>query len=273
MPGSDGDKEERGRLLIVGGSRSVPGAAILAANAALRSGVGKLSVATEAPQTVALAIPEARVVPFDLTPRSAPKASAHASFDTVLIGPGMNPTLAMRRCVIAALKMGPSLALVLDAGALTRAVADSLRHREVASTPRCVLTPHAGEMAALLGISKTRVEADADAIALHVAKLLSSVVVLKGATTRIACDGSLWVHRGNNVALATSGSGDVLSGLIAALAARGASADQAAVWGVALHALAGRRLVQRYGALGALAREIPDEIPGLLRALSRPRRR
>ena len=97
------------------------------------------------------------------------------------------------------------------------------------------------------------------------------MVALKGATTHIAApDGRLWRHDGGNVGLASSGSGDTLSGIIAGLAARGAPLEQACAWGVALHARAGERLAQRIGPLGYLAREIAGEVPALLHEL-RPR--
>jgi NAD(P)H-hydrate repair Nnr-like enzyme with NAD(P)H-hydrate dehydratase domain len=91
------------------------------------------------------------------------------------------------------------------------------------------------------------------------------VVALKGATTYIAApDGSLWRHARGDVGLAISGSGDVLAGVIAGLAARGASAEQAAVWGVALHARAGERLSVRTGPLGYLARDLSAQVPALM---------
>ncbi|MYM91119.1 NAD(P)H-hydrate dehydratase, partial [Rugamonas sp. FT82W] len=94
-------------------------------------------------------------------------------------------------------------------------------------------------------------------------------VALKGATTVIAApEGALWRHRGGNTGLAISGSGDALAGLIAGLAARGAALEQAASWGVALHAMAGEQLSLRHGPLGYLAREISAEVPALLRALA-----
>jgi NAD(P)H-hydrate repair Nnr-like enzyme with NAD(P)H-hydrate dehydratase domain len=94
-------------------------------------------------------------------------------------------------------------------------------------------------------------------------------VALKGALTVIAApSGMQWCHRGGNSGLAISGSGDVLAGLIAGLAARGASLEQAAAWGVALHAMAGEQLALKHGPLGYLAREISGEIPALLRALT-----
>lgn len=271
MPGSDGDKEERGRLLIVAGSADVPGAAILAANAALRAGVGKLTVATEETVAVAQSVPEARVVAFNRkgrdNRRSAPRA--RDAFDAILVGPGLRSSAALTRCVRAALATSPAVIVVLDAGALTAELAAALPPPRIRGTVRCILTPHAGEMASLLGITKQAVESAPEATAMDFAARHDVALVLKGATTWIAMRGRLWRHAASNVGLAVSGSGDALAGIIAAVAARGAAAEQAAAWGVALHSMAGARLVRRHGALGILAREIPHEIPAIMNALSR----
>ena len=108
-----------------------------------------------------------------------------------------------------------------------------------------------------------------DARALASAEAWNAVVALKGARTVIASpQGTMWQHEGGNVGLAISGSGDTLAGIIAGLAARGAALEQAACWGVALHARAGERLAERMGVLGYLAREIPNEIPALLESIA-----
>jgi NAD(P)H-hydrate repair Nnr-like enzyme with NAD(P)H-hydrate dehydratase domain len=97
----------------------------------------------------------------------------------------------------------------------------------------------------------------------------NAIVALKGARTVVASPGgTLWQHEGGNVGLATSGSGDTLAGIIAGLAARGATLEQATCWGVALHARAGERLGRKYGQLGYLARELPGEVPRLLEQLA-----
>lgn len=96
------------------------------------------------------------------------------------------------------------------------------------------------------------------------------MVALKGARTQvIAPDGARWQHEGGNVGLAISGSGDTLAGILAGLAARGAALPQAPCWGVALHARGGERPVERFGILGYLVREIPNEIPALMEAFAR----
>jgi ADP-dependent NAD(P)H-hydrate dehydratase len=101
--------------------------------------------------------------------------------------------------------------------------------------------------------------------ALEAAARWNAFVALKGARTVIATpEGERWQHEGGNIGLGTSGSGDVLAGVVAGLAARGATLAQAVCWGVALHARAGNQLAQRYGKLGYLARELPEFIPALM---------
>ncbi|NYF20929.1 hydroxyethylthiazole kinase-like uncharacterized protein yjeF [Xanthomonas sp. JAI131] len=260
-------KEQRGRVLVIGGSCEIPGAALLSAEAALRAGAGKLQVATARPVATAMAIalPEARVVGLataaDGELRIGGQAlhadAAHA--DALLIGPGMRARPALRK-QIARLLEDTRCGVVLDAGALVDT-------RDMADPARIVLTPHHGEMAALSGVPIERIAADPATIALRYARRSGAVVVLKSATTVIAApDGTHWVHRGGSASLGTSGSGDVLAGIICGLQARGASSTQAAVWGVHLHARAGALLARQIGPLGPLAREIAARIPGLLAA-------
>jgi NAD(P)H-hydrate repair Nnr-like enzyme with NAD(P)H-hydrate dehydratase domain len=124
-------------------------------------------------------------------------------------------------------------------------------------------------MASLTGGDKESIAADPVAVAAESAHAWNAVVALKGAITHIvAPDGRVWRHEGGNSGLATSGSGDVLSGIIAGLIARGASLEQASAWGVALHARAGCRLTERHGPIGYLARELAGEVPALMAALA-----
>jgi ADP-dependent NAD(P)H-hydrate dehydratase len=269
----EGDKESRGRVLIVAGSREMPGAALLAARAALRVGAGKVTGATAAATApgLALAVPELRVagVPETrdggLDPRSADRIAALArQAAVVLIGPGMQDERAACRLAIALLERLPEVPTILDAAAMRAAL------HAPAARRRVLLTPHAGEMAHLGGAAKDDVQADALRHAIEAARRWNATVVLKGATTVIADEeraAAPWRHAGGNVGLATAGSGDVLAGLIAGFVARGATLTQGAAWGVVLHALAGERLSARLGGVGYLASELPDELPPLLAAL------
>jgi NAD(P)H-hydrate repair Nnr-like enzyme with NAD(P)H-hydrate dehydratase domain len=124
------------------------------------------------------------------------------------------------------------------------------------------------------GSDKSRILDDPEAAVLDAARRWNAVVVLKGAITFIgAPDGSLWQHEGGNIGLATSGSGDVLSGLITGFAARGATIEQASAWGVALHAHASSALAARVDTLGYLVREFAGEVPATMQALMRKPRR
>jgi len=120
-------------------------------------------------------------------------------------------------------------------------------------------------------MTKEEVCNDPERTARAAAERWNAVVALKGATTFIASpQGRAWRHDGGCVGLATSGSGDTLAGIVTGLAARGAPLEQAAVWGVALHARAGDALTARLGPLGYLASEMPGEIPRLMHQLSLP---
>jgi hydroxyethylthiazole kinase-like uncharacterized protein yjeF len=277
MPSVEGDKEERGHVLILGGSREMPGAIILAAVAALRAGAGKLTVATgnSVAQLVALAIPESRVLGLAENEAGGFTVEAVAALDpladrinAVLIGPGMQDEEATARLVHALLPrlQGTDTSVMLDANAMGAILypPDGVNPPFRFDVP-VLVTPHAGEMAHLTGIAKEDIAAGDDRLALDVAQRWNAVVALKGARTVIATpNGERWQHEGGNVGLATSGSGDVLAGIIAGLAARGADLAQAAAWGVVLHAQAGERLAARLGKLGYLARELADEVPALL---------
>jgi ADP-dependent NAD(P)H-hydrate dehydratase len=276
VPAADDDKSQRGTVQVVGGCTEVPGAVLLAGEAALRAGAGKLRLATvrSAALHLALAMPEALVVALEegeggsigpgavevLVPRLAPCAA-------VLIGPGMASDGA-RALVDAILGgMDPGAGLVLDAGALSGLAENPGPLRRHAG--HSVITPHAGEMASLLGIPKEEVSADPLAAARRAAELLGTVVAMKGSQTWVVGPGGEALSCTHGiVGLATSGSGDTLAGIVTGLLARGADPVQATAWGVWLHAEAGHRLSRRIGPLGFLARELLAEIPVIMADLS-----
>ncbi|MBC7910821.1 MAG: NAD(P)H-hydrate dehydratase [Pyrinomonadaceae bacterium] len=272
QPDEEADKDERGRVLVVGGALEMPGAVMLAATAALRAGAGKLQIATcrSIAQAVAVAIPEARVFALPETKKGGIAASAasliaeHANkAQAVLIGPGMVDEGAVMRLMKGLLPRLKDATIVLDAGALScfSEAPDWLHKSEV----KMILTPHAGEMAGMLNVDVESLRRDPLAIARRAASEFKAVIALKGRETFIvAPDGEAYCNRAGNVGLATSGSGDTLSGIIAGLAARGADPLRAAAWGVHLHARAGDRLAKRVGRLGFLARELLAEIPSLM---------
>ena len=262
------DKESRGQILVIAGSREIVGAAILSSVAAMRAGAGKLTIATASSMAaqVGIAVPEARVIALPET--------AEGGFDVrgvdllrpcleqsgaVLVGPGMLDAEATRAFVA---NLFDSLGSQTDCPVLLDALAmDAALNGHRFDSP-VMLTPHAGEMAHLTGMSKETVCAHPVQTAQSFAQGSNALVALKGAESWIATPaGSLWRHEGHNPGMGTSGSGDVLAGVIAGLLARGAGLEEAAVWGVAIHARAGAALRDRHGPLGFLAREMLDEIP------------
>lgn len=275
QPDEGGDKEARGRVLVIGGGPELPGAVILAATAALRAGAGKLQIATSrsvAP-SIGAWVPEARVFALPETKSGALAGSAASKLEerlgevqAVCIGPGMIEEAAVVRFVKGVLRGCKDVTVVLDAGAIA-CLADS-RELLHALEGRAVITPNVDEMAGICVMSEEEIKSDPAAVACRAAEELRAVVALKGRETFIAGpDGTLYRNEAGNVGLATSGSGDVLSGLVAGLAARGAEPLAAAVWGVYVHALAGDRLAERMGRMGFLARELPAEIPLLMSEL------
>jgi ADP-dependent NAD(P)H-hydrate dehydratase len=269
-----GDKNARGSIFVVAGAPQMPGAAVLCATATLRAGAGKLQIGTCASVAahVGTAVPESLVVALEETPSGAIALGSAAAIverankaDALVIGPGMVDERASAR-LIEAVARELDVPAVIDAAALAcfsdRADAIARLHG------RAVLTPHAGEMASMLSCERDAVEGDPAAFAVDAARRFGAVVVLKGETTYIAePGGALYRNEHGNVGLATSGSGDVLAGVIGGLLARGAAPLVAASWGVYLHARAGDVLAKRIG-FGFLARELSAEIPRLMGELA-----
>jgi hydroxyethylthiazole kinase-like uncharacterized protein yjeF len=156
-----------------------------------------------------------------------------------------------------------TITLILDAAAVT-CLGDADRDLSC-YRDRLILTPHLGEMAALLERDADEIGADQPRFAAEVAARFGAVVALKGSETIVAApDGELLHYPGGGIGLGTGGSGDVLAGIIAGLASRGADPLVATAWGVWLHGEAGRALAGQVGAVGFLARELLPVIPSLL---------
>ena len=266
-PVVDGGKETKGRILVIAGSRSVPGAALLAATAAMRAGAGKLRIATVesiAPQ-VAVAMPEAMVIALSEHRGGGFAGSAVAKVaelagdvDAIVAGPGMSPGGTCERIAEALLQSDAGLAL--DAALL-----HSLPTPKADRGTLPVLLPNAGELASLLGCEEGEIAADPVACGLRAAERYRSLVLVKGVTSHVVDPGGhAWTYRGGAPGLGVSGSGDVLAGVVGGLLSRGAVPLAALLWGVWLHGEAGASLAKKVGPIGFLAREIANEIPALL---------
>jgi hydroxyethylthiazole kinase-like uncharacterized protein yjeF len=263
----DGNKETKGRILIVAGSRDVPGAALLAATAAMRAGAGKLKIATvdSIAAGVGIAIPEAMVIALPEHrdggfARSAVARIAElaADADAIVGGPGMAPGRHCER-IAQALRESPA-GIALDA-ALLHSLPVPTADRD--SLP--ILLPHSGELASLLNCEEDEIEAEPIRCGLRAAERYGSMVLVKGVVSHVVHPGGrAWTYSGGAPGLGVSGSGDVLAGIVGGLLARGAAPLTALLWGVWLHGEAGARLAKRVGPIGFLARQIPDEVPALL---------
>ncbi len=269
-PVASGDKDSHGQILIIAGSRDVPGAALLAAHGAMRSGAGKLQIAATDAIAIALgvAMPEAMVVGH-ATHRDggfaksaiAGLAELAAKADAIVAGPGLESNNAAAPLGRKLLKLGKPLAI--DA-ALLHILPECEAEARAATVPP-ILLPHAGEMASLLGCKPEEVEADPLAAGRACAKRYRALVLVKGVQSHVvAPDGAAWKYSGGGPGLGVSGSGDTLAGIVGGLLARGAEPLSALLWGVWLHGEAGLALSKRIGPLGFLAREIAGEVPGLL---------
>jgi NAD(P)H-hydrate epimerase len=227
-------KGKFGHVLLIGGDRGLGGAILLSAQSALRSGAGMVSVATRSEHVpAALArIPEAMV---SGTSSANQLMGLLQKVSVLVVGPGLGQA-GWGRSLLSAAANAP-LPQVWDADAL------NLLAEERVSLPKdCVITPHPGEAARLLGIGTAEVQADRPAAAHALSKKYTAVAILKGAGSLIASpDGRLAVCHQGHPAMATAGLGDVLAGLVGALLAQGMQAFDAACLAVWLHANAGEQ--------------------------------
>lgn len=264
-PVIDGDKETKGRILVVAGSRDVPGAALLAATAAMRAGAGKLRIATVesvAPR-LGMALPEAMVIGLaeakdgGFARASVDRLAELASeADAIVAGPGVKDNSACAAIAQKLLKSGAAVALDV-------AFLESVRPTKAKSVP--IFLPNASELTSLLGCDEEEVERDPAGCGERAAKRYAAVVLVKGVTSHVVTpDGRSWSYEGGAPGLGVSGSGDVLAGIVGGLLARGADPLNALLWAVWLHGEAGAKLARRIGPIGFLAREIADEISALL---------
>jgi len=268
-PVIDGDKETKGRILIVAGSRDVPGAALLAATAAMRAGAGKLRIATveSAATALGMAMPEAMVCGLSeadggFAASAADRiAEAAREVDAVVAGPGVKRSAMCKR--MADVLLESDCALALDVALLD--ALEPLHERALERRTMPILLPNAKELASLLDCKPEHVDDDPVGCGVRAAQLYGSVVLVKGVTSHVVtAGGECWTYDGGAPGLGVSGSGDVLAGIVGGLLARGAEPLNALLWSVWLHGEAGARLAKRIGPIGFLAREIADEIPALM---------
>ena len=270
----DSHKGHFGHVLVVAGSRGMTGAALLAAQGALRGGAGLVTSAL--PDSLAdgfdlafaegmtAALPEERSGRLSVSAGKEILALGEGK-DVLLFGPGLARETALPTILEEVLSSWDKPAVV-DAGGLW-ALAQN-RDIAVGAAGPLVLTPHPGELALLLDCTVAEVQKDRNAAAGKAATEYGAVIVLKGASTLIADpSGKLYINSSGNPALATAGSGDVLAGSLAAWIAQGLAPCEAAVLAVYLHGRAGDLLMEAKGLRGGLAGEVAGYLPSARREL------
>lgn len=270
----DSHKGSFGTVLAVAGSAYYRGAALLAAEGALRTGAGMVTLASVEPVLAAAVarLPECCLCPCvagaegGISPESIPQFQRQKA-TVLLLGPGLGGTAqsiaraAETRVLVQRLLPGFAGSAVLDADGLN-AAADLLQTEKMPHPQgELILTPHPGEMARLTGHSAAEINADREGTALRYAKAWNAVVVLKGAHTVIAGpDGRCAVNPTGNPGLSRGGSGDVLAGMTSALLACGLPAFDAAACAVYLHGAAADRAAALHGETGMLPHDLLDAL-------------
>ena len=253
-------KGDHGHVLVVGGERGFAGAVRLAAEAAARVGAGLVSVATRAAHAAAVSAARPEIMSRGVEDEAAFAALAGRA-TVVAVGPGLGQGRWGERMFASALGCARGL-LVVDADGLNHLAA---RERPPPRRGDWVLTPHPGEAARLLGATAAEVEADRFAAAAAIRDRYGGVCVLKGAGTLVAAGGRpIGVCVNGNPGMATGGTGDVLTGVVAGLAAQGAAPADAAAFGVCVHGKAGDRAARAEGERGLLAGDLVAELRRLV---------
>ena len=273
LPEPAGTKYSRGQVVVVGGARGTPGAAMLAGIAALRVGAGRLTlaVADSVAAMVAVSVPESGVVGLpegssgSVTGEDAGRLLEREldRADALLVGPGLDDADGTRRLLEEILAVASAtLPILLDAYGATVVSSLGADDRDRLSG-RVVMTPNVAELGYLVGNDDLTGD-DVVAAAEEAAQRYGAVVACEG---RVFSPGGVWRVSTGDTGLGTSGSGDVLAGAVVGLLSRGASREQACVWGVHAHAAAGDALAARLGRVGYLASELLPELPLVLGSL------
>ena len=263
------DKSRYGHVLVVAGSKRMPGAAVLASRAALRSGSGLVTLGTPKSlgYSMAKSTPEVMRLPLSenkegaLNLRAYPQIMAFIvkrRISALVVGPGLSQNkeaAGLVRRLVSKVKAP----IVLDADGLNSFKGRSalLRHH---GGP-LVLTPHRKEFERVFAEKFPEKESDRERLAKKVSKFYDVVLVLKGHRTLVAQGGKIYMNKTGNPGLAKGGSGDVLAGVIASFIAQGLGAFEAAVWAVYFHGKAADLAVRKKSELGLTASDVIEYLP------------
>jgi NAD(P)H-hydrate epimerase len=276
---TDSHKKDFGHIFILAGSSRFSGAAILCAESAMRSGAGLVTLGV--PRSINNAIikikpKEVMTLPLPETKEQTSSLSAYKKIkdfikdtDVLVIGPGLgknNSTYKLVRKIISAINKR----IVIDADGLNALVGylDILKPNRQRHL-NAIFTPHPGEMSRLSGLSIEKIQKNRKNIAKKFAKDYNGTVVLKGYRTEV-CDyqGNFYTNHTGNPGMATAGSGDVLTGMIAAFLGQGLNAFEAAKYAVYLHGLAGDLAAREKTQISLIASDIIAKIPTAIKRCS-----
>lgn len=271
-----GHKGTFGRVAIVGGSVGFSGAVCLSSLAALRSGSGLVTAVVPAAIQAIVAVSEPCVMTVGLAdgeqgllPVSAARVQQiSAGRDAVAVGPGLGQGAAQLGLVSHLLQLC-ECPLVLDADALNVAATGRLLTavQRVGVGRAVVVTPHPGEFSRLTGLSVAEIESNREQLAAEFASATGTVVVLKGPGTVVTDGVRTLINSTGNSGMATAGSGDVLTGIVASLLGQGVGAFEAAAIGVHAHGLAGDFAARQWTERGLIASDLLNFLPDAWRQL------
>jgi len=259
----DAHKGDFGKVCIIAGSTGMSGAAALAGRSALRAGAGLVRVATPKSVLPIVASIEPSFTTISLPEDSLGRISAKAinpilealsENDVVAFGPGVGTSGALRS-VLEALLEQDQLRLIIDADGLNNLA--GIKNWPVKLKANLILTPHPGEMKRLWSaLFREKLPSDRQQQAAQLAEQTKTVVALKGAGTVVTDGQKVYINKTGNPGMATAGSGDVLTGVITALAGQGLSDFDAAVLGVYIHGLAGDIAAEKIGQVSLMTTDI-----------------
>ena len=271
----DAHKGSFGKVLIIGGSRGMSGAPVLSGSASLRAGAGLVQVAVPSgvQDVVAVGNPCFMTVGLAqddqgrLLPGSATEIEQLATSSTVLaVGPGLGQSATMPTLIAKILSIPRPILLDADAlNALVQYAGNPLSSR----TSPTLLTPHPGEFSRLVNRSTKEVQADRENLAIQYAQEQKVILILKGHGTLVTDGDRLYRNITGNPGMATAGSGDVLTGIIAAFLAQGLEPFAAAQLGVFIHGRAGDLAANDLGEISLIATDLIDALPEAILSLNR----
>jgi NAD(P)H-hydrate epimerase len=273
----DSHKGTYGYLFVIAGSVGLTGAAVLACEAALRTGVGMVTLGLPRSLNIAMEARLTETMTYPL-PETSSQSLSTSAFDDIreaarrmhamAVGPGLS-TNAETQELVRRLVTELEFPMVVDADGLN-AVAGQPGVLGSRQAPT-IISPHPGEMARLTNLSPAEIQADREGTAKRCAKEWGVELILKGAPSVVATSkGELFVNTTGNSGMSTAGSGDVLTGILGALLCQGVAASDAAVLGTYLHGLAGDIAAERYTGRGMVAGDMVRCLPDVWRRLSCP---